>query len=208
MTRIPMIAFLAVSAAAATAQAQPAPAPAPAPAPMRPAEVDAQNRADDISTLNGQLVEVGGHNRYRYSHKTWNVLTNPIGIILGYYGASLSYAVTDNIALRGDLNYYAPVEDDTTGSEIGIGAPIYFRKMYSGMFIEPGAIVRTKSSGDSTSSTVGPQVLLGYHFIWDSGFNAAAALGVGRNWNTDDSEEFAEDEELFANGYVRLGYAF
>jgi len=206
MTRIPMIAFLAVSAAAATAQAQPSPSPAPTP--MRPAEVDAQNRADDISTLNGQLVEVGGHNRYRFSHKTWNVSTNPIGLMLGYYGASLSYAVTDNIALRGDLNYYAPVESDATGSEIGIGAPIYFRKMYSGMFIEPGAIVRTETSDGSTSSTVGPQVLLGYHWIWDSGFNAAAAFGVGRNWNTDNSDEFAEDEELFVNGYLRIGYAF
>lgn len=203
MNRIPMIAFLAVSAAAATAQAQPSPAQAQAP--VRAAEVDAQNRADDISTVNGQLVEVGGHNRYRFSHPKWNVSTNPIGLMLGFYGASLSYAITDHIALRGDLNYYAPVESDTTGTEVGVGAPIYFRKMYSGMFIEPGAIVRTESSGDST---VGPQILLGYHWIWDSGFNAAAAFGFGRNWNTDASDEFAEDEELFVNGYLRVGYAF
>lgn len=205
MNRIPMIAFLAVSAvsaAAATAQAQPSPAP------VQAAEVNAQNRANDISTINGQLVEVGGHNRYRFSHPRWNVSTNPIGLMLGYYGASLSYAITDHVALRGDVNYYDPVDSDTTGTELGIGAPIYFKKMYSGMFLEPGAIIRTESSGGSDSSTVGPQVLLGYHWIWDSGFNAAAAFGFGRNWNTDQSDEFAEDDELFVNGYLRIGYAF
>lgn len=201
MTRIPMIAFLTVSAAAATAQAQPSPAP------MRAAEVDAQNRADDISTINGQLIEVGDHNRYRFSHRTWNVSTNPIGLVLGYYGASLSYAFSDHIALRGDLSYYDPVESDTTGFEVGVGAPIYLRKMYSGLFLEPGVISRTMSSGDESTTTVGPQVLLGYHWYWDSGFNAAIAVGAGRNWNTGD-DELAGDEELFANGYLRFGYAF
>lgn len=202
MNRIPMIAFLAVSAAAATAQAQPSPAP------VRAAEVDAQNRADDISTINGQLVEVGGHNRYRFSHPTWNVATNPIGLMLGFYGVSLSYAITDHVALRGDLNYYDPVDTDTTGTELGIGAPIYFRKMYSGMFLEPGAIIRTESSAGSDNTRLGPQVLLGYHWIWDSGFNAAAAFGFGRDWNTNDQDGFPRGDAVFVNGYLRVGYAF
>jgi hypothetical protein len=192
-----MIAFLAVSAAAATAQAQPVPATA--------AEVDAQNRADDISTVNGQLVEVGDHNRYRFSYKKWNVSTNPVGLVLGLYGVSLSYAFSEHVALRGDLNYYDPIDSDINGVEIGAGAPIYFRKMYSGLFLEPGIISRTTSSGGSDSTTFGPQVLLGYHWYWDSGFNTALALGVGRNWNTDEADD---DGEVFANGYLRFGYAF
>jgi hypothetical protein len=199
-----MIAFLVVSATATatTAQAQPAPAP------LRPAEVDAQNRADDISTINGQLIEVGDHNRYRFSHKTWNVSTNPIGVVLGFYGASLSYALTSNIALRGDINYYSPIESSTNGFEIGVGAPIYFKKVYSGMFIEPGVISRSTSSGGPSTTTVGPQVLLGYHWYWDSGFNTAFAFGAGRNVSSDDSDEYGADNELFVNGYLRVGYAF
>jgi hypothetical protein len=207
MTRIPMIAFLTVSAAAATAQAQPAPAPAPAPAPVRAAEVDAQNRADDISTINSQLVEVGDHNRYRFSYRKWNVSTNPIGLVIGSYGASLSYAFSEHVALRGDLNYYEPVESDASGFEVGVGAPIYFRKMYSGLFLEPGVISRKLTSSEDGATTVGPQVLVGYHWYWDSGFNVAAAAGVGRNWNTSDEDE-ASEPELFPNAYLRFGYAF
>lgn len=203
MTRIPMIAFLAVSAAAATAHAQSPSVQASA------AAVAEQTRTDDLSTINGQLVEVGEHNSYRYSYKTWNVSTNPVGLMLGFYGASLSYAVTDHVALRGDLNYYDPAGGgEGTGFEVGAGAPIYFRKMYSGMFLEPGVISRSMTSGDMTTTTVGPQVLLGYHWYWDSGFNTALAFGFGRNFSTDGTDEFAVNDEVFVNGYLRVGYAF
>jgi hypothetical protein len=77
--------------------------------------------------------------------------------------------------------------------------------MYSGLFLEPGIISRTTSSGGSDSTTFGPQVLLGYHWYWDSGFNAALAFGAGRKLNTDDSYS---DDEAFVNGYLRFGYAF
>ncbi|HWN67126.1 MAG TPA: hypothetical protein VNM90_05770 [Haliangium sp.] len=197
MNRISLIAFLTVATAAATANAQPS-------MPLSAAAIDAQNRQDDISTVNGQLVEVGDQNRYRYSHKTWNLSTNPMGLILGFYGGSLSYAVSDHVALRGDLNYYAPVSSDTTGFEIGVGAPLYLRKMYSGLFVEPGVIVRSMSS--SEEATVGPQVLLGYHWYWDGGFNTSVAFGAGRTLSSSDSESL--DDELFANGYLRFGYAF
>lgn len=169
--------------------------------------MDAQNRADDISTINGQLIEVGDHNRYRFSHRKWNVSTNPVGLVVGSYGASLSYAFSEHIALRGDLNYYDPVESDESGFEVGIGAPIYLRKMYSGLFLEPGVISRKLSSGGESTTEVGPQVLVGYHWYWDSGFNVAVAAGVGRNWSADDEGEAAEPE-LFPNGYLRFGYAF
>lgn len=200
MTRIPMIACIAISAIAATAQAQPSPAP------LRAAEVDAQNRADDISTVNGQLVEVGTQNRYRYSYKQWNVSANPLGVVFGFYGASLSYALSSNFAIRGDISYHSPVGSSLTGFEVGVGAPIYFRKMYSGMFVEPGVISRTSSWGGESTNTVGPQVLLGYHWYWDSGLNTAIALGAGRNWNSRDGGY--GDDELFFNGYLRVGYAF
>jgi hypothetical protein len=51
-------------------------------------------------------------------------------------------------------------------------------------------------------------MLFGWHWTWDSGFNVAAAIGAGRNLNTDASEFDSDDEELFFNGYFRVGYAF
>ena len=57
---------------------------------------------------------------------------------------------------------------------------------------------------------LGPQVLIGYGWVWDSGFTAQAAFGGGRNLATNDRDDYDEDEgaEPFVNGYFRLGYAF
>jgi hypothetical protein len=157
-----------------------------------------------VSQINGQLVPVGEHNEYLYTYPRWNVSTNPVGWILGLYGASVSYAVHPNIALRADVNYFRPVESDERGFELGVGAPIYLRRVYQGPFLEPGVIVRQLENSYGDASTVfGPQVLVGWHWTWDSGLNVAAAVGVGRDWSTS-----AEYEKLFANGYLRFGYAF
>lgn len=166
---------------------------------------------EDVSQINGQLVAVGDHNRYRDSYRKINISTNPVGMVVGLFGVSASYAVHQNVALRADFNYYAPVGEDERGVEVGVGLPIYFRKVYSGLFLEPGLMMRQISDefSDSDTTQFGPQVLVGKHWYWDSGLNLAVAGGLGRNFNTnDENEEFAEDEEVFFNGYVRFGYAF
>jgi hypothetical protein len=201
--------LLAVSVAAVpgVAGAQPSQQPSLAPS--------SEGDADDISQINGHPIKVGEHNEYHYSFKRWNVSTNPIGLILGFYNVSLSYALTPHVALRGDLNIIHVVGDDDSGTfEAGIGAPIYFKKVYSGFFLEPGVIVRSPvdhrsyhdtydSSGDA--SVFGPQMLAGWHWSWDSGLNVAFAFGAGRNMNTGSSDS---GSELFANGYFRAGYEF
>lgn len=166
---------------------------------------------EDVSQINGQLVEVGDHNRYRRTYRKINVSANPVGMIVGVYGVSASYAMHPNFALRADFNYYAPLGEDEQGVEVGVGLPVYFRKVYSGLFLEPGLMVRQISDNSSDASTTqfGPQVLVGQHWYWDSGLNLAVAAGLGRNFNTNqESEEFSDDEEIFFNGYVRFGYAF
>lgn len=199
---VPTLAAIALSAGVASAQPSNA---APAPPPPAPEAVP----PEDVSTLNGELVEVGDQHKYRYSYKKMNVSSNPLGWILGSYGVSVSYATSANLAVRGDINLYDPVDSDVSGFEVGVGVPIYFRRVYTGMFIEPGVIARTMGNGDYDTTTVGPQVLLGWHWIWDSGLNVAVAFGVGRNWATEDSDEYHyDDEEIFANGYLRFGYAF
>jgi hypothetical protein len=58
-------------------------------------------------------------------------------------------------------------------------------------------------------STVGPQILVGWHRTWDSGFNIAAAVGAGRDLDREDEVDgYSHDEPLFFNGYFRVGYAF
>jgi hypothetical protein len=152
----------------------------------------------NVSKLEGQLVPVGEKNAYLYSFPRFNVSANPIGAIVGLYGASFAVAPTSFLAVRADVNYYQPVAGDEKGFELGLSTPIYFRKMYSGLFVEPGVMYRRWEQDNN----VGPQVLLGWHWFWDSGFNFAIAAGVQRNFSTDE-----DMEKILPNGYMRLGYA-
>lgn len=160
----------------------------------------------DVSHINGQLVKVGEHNEYYYTFRRTNLSANPLGWIFGIYGASVSYGFSRNVAIRGDVNYFAPPDGELRGTEVGVGLPIYLRRTYQGPFLEPGFIVRSfrDGEGDSIESEVGPQVLVGWHWMWDSGLNLALAFGAGRNWSTDDEYE----STIFPNGYMRFGYAF
>jgi hypothetical protein len=182
--------------AAATASAQEA-------RDLPPAE-----RTPVVSELHGQLVPVGQHNEYLYAHPRYNLSANPIGWVLGSYGVSASYAFHENVAVRADVAYYSPPGADIDGYEIGVGVPIYFRRVYSGAFLEPGAIIRElgpKDADGERETQVGPQVLFGWHWIWDSGLNVSMAFGFGRNTSKTASDS---SSEVFANGYLRFGYAF
>jgi hypothetical protein len=187
--------------ASAPAIAAPAPAPASQPPP-------AGGDGRDLSHIRGTPVAVGDHNQYYYRFRRTNISTNPVGWMLGIYGLSLSYGFNQHFALRGDLNYFDFLDSEGTGFEIGAGLPIYFRRTYSGVFLEPGFIVRQFDQDFGDNRTLGPQVLVGWHWMWDSGLNLAIAAGVGRNWSEEDTEEDYDDEEPFANGYLRFGYAF
>jgi hypothetical protein len=221
MTKLVAVALLATTAIVQAQPAATAIATEPAPAPAAPAATPPpQTHAwTDVNHINGQLVKVGEENDYLKKFKRWNVSANPIGWVLGFYGVSVSYGINNQMAIRGDVNFMKPVdEEDTTGVELGVGLPIYFRRTYQGLFLEPGLITRTTSSPEYcyecasaddqmvTSTTFGPQVLVGWHWTWSSGLNFAIAGGVGRNWATKRSEY--ADDELFGNGYLRFGYAF
>ncbi len=201
-----------------------APAPVLVQGPGTVAPVGGSGRAPavdaDISQINGQLVPVGNHNDYHYSFRKTLIAVNPIGWLVGVYGVSVSHAVSNNIAIRGDVTAYInPLDSSSrTGIEFGVSAPIYLRRTYQGPFIEPGVVVRSitsnycydsySSSGSyncsTTESQVGPQVLAGYHVSYDSGFSMAAAFGLQRNLSN--SSEYSDD--ILPAGYFRIGYAF
>ena len=60
---------------------------------------------------------------------------------------------------------------------------------------------------DTDYREVGPQVLIGYGWVWDSGFSTQMAIGGGRNL-ADNHDEYDDGSEPFINGYFRMGYAF
>lgn len=146
-----------------------------------------------------------------------NLSINPVGLLMDIYSASLSFAISDRVAIRGDISRYQS-EDLDAFTEAGIGLPLYLHHAYDGLFVEPGFITREWSDGDETR---GPQMLVGWHVSYDSGWNMAAAIGLGRDLavreHLDDTPdglygtrdyESSEADEVFFNGYFRVGYAF
>jgi hypothetical protein len=211
-----IITAVALPILAASAFAQPSGAPVTAP-PNNPPPGTTEK--ENVSTMNGQLVPVGDRNKFIYNVKKYNVSTNPLMWVFGSYGVGVSYTLNDKMAIRGDIGFWAPVEESASGDsgvELGVAVPIYFRKIYSGLFVEPGIISRTVVSSDNTNSSTtifGPQFLVGWHWIWDSGLNMSMAFGAGRNWNTNKSDSYyansdVYESKIFPAGYWRFGYAF
>ena len=173
--------------------APPAMVPAVAPAPQTD---DWRN----VSHINGQVVKVGERGDYLYDNgKHTNVSSNPIGWMFGFYGLSISHAVHANVAIRGDVNIYRVGDSD--GHEVGVSAPIYFRRAFQGPFLEPGVVSR--GFEHSGPETAGPEMLFGWQWSFDSGLNVAMALGAVRDMNSSSSSIDAEP-----TGYFRVGYAF
>ena len=205
-SKLSTLAFLVVSLSASAAFAENPVAPIP------------QHAPQNISQINGQLVEVGNHNKYDYSYKKFNIGTNPLGLIAGMTSIQGSVAINSMVALRGDFVLYTD-KDIGKGAEFTASAAIYFRQMYSGFYIEPGLMYRSLEkegydalsfSSDSntprTDTTGGFQTLMGYHWMWDSGLNVAVAAGIGRDMTKKSEDSY--DDDVFFNGYMRAGYAF
>ncbi len=222
-----LVVLLAVAAPSALAQTAPPPPPGvtpppppppyAAPPPAAPGQAagseapPAGGEGGDYWHIQGAPVAVGDHNQYYYGFRRTNISSNPLGWLFGFYGVSLSYGISEHIALRGDFNYFDIIDSEAHGVELGVGVPFYFRRTYSGLFLEPGFILRQFGEDDfyEDNTTFGPQMLIGWHWMWDSGFNFALAAGGGRNWSREDSEESSfDDDEPFFNGYLRFGYAF
>ena len=199
---------------------QPAPIAQPAPVQQQvvlPATLPPQNENwGDVSHINGQVVPVGERGNYLVTKwKKTNIATNPIGWMVGFYGLSISHAVHNNVAIRGDVNLINIDDGNTKGYEIGASLPIYFKRVFSGPFMEPGIIVRDFDDDDSfcdfdcgNRASVGPSVVFGWHWTFDSGLNVAAAFGIMRNINNDRMNEFDGGEQIEPSGYFRVGYAF
>lgn len=218
------LASLLVAAAAATAHADDpasaAPGATPAMAPgaeedppaapaATPATAAPQNEAwSNVSHINGTPVPVGERNRYLYKFKKTNIAVDPFGLLFGVYDGSATFAVSQNLALS--VSGTLVNEEYSGGYEFAATAPLYFRRTFSGPYLEPGLLTRHTSqhlfdAGDETKDWAGIELLFGWQWMFDSGLNLQIAMGVARELATSDSYS-SDDAE--ANGYFRVGYAF
>jgi len=197
------------------AQATEMEAPPVQAAPAAPQNEDWNN----VSHINGAVVPVGERGAYLKRFRKANISANPIAWMFGFYSVSGSYAVSENIVIRGDVSFGHQLEGGD-GVELGASLPIYFRRAYSGPFIEPGLVVRNVqedtynydyTSGNSTTmSTNNSQTLVemmvGWHWSFDSGLNMAMAFGASRELSNSNGQ--AASDNPHPAGYFRIGYEF
>jgi hypothetical protein len=187
-------------------------------APTAPTAAGAPHNEDwsNVSNINGQVVPVGERGAYLFTQKKTNLAVNPFGVMFGYYDGSVSYAVSQQLVLSGSVSGWSL--DSTTGYEVAVSLPIYFRRAYSGPFLEPGLVSRSSTDTNLdgaapvavgvtslTDTWAGPEVLFGWHWSFDSGLNAVMAFGAAKRVASSDSYRSNDAEPV---GYFRVGYAF
>ena len=190
-------------------QAEPGQGPQSQQPPVRAVVAPMNEAWSNVSHINSHPVKVGERDDYLVSYKKTNVSSNPIGWMFGFYGLSVSHAVSPNIAVRADGNFFNFEHEN--GYEIGLTVPIYFKRVYQGPFLEGGLMVRSfdddecefDTSCAQSSPDVGPQVLFGWHWSFDSGANVAMAFGAFRPMNDGKSQDDGQPA-----GYFRIGYAY
>ena len=194
-------------------------------APLPPPDVESvpaapppQNEPwSNVSHINGVPVPVGERNRYLYDFKKTNLQVSPIGIMLGYYSVAASHAVSSNLALSVEVATESHDSGSSTASQVALTLPIYFKRTFSGPYIEPGFVARTESNGydadcfdcgngSSNTSFVQFEMMVGWSWMFDSGLNMSAAIGLARRLGNDADD--CCDDGLAPAGYFRAGYAF
>ena len=160
-------------------------------------------------------VKVGERGEYLYKPKKYNLSTNPFGFFFGYYDIAASMALGNNLGATVAITGWNLSEYEQC-YQISATLPLYFRKTFSGPFLEGGLLIRTTDEEDyyyaadcydcssyteSSNTWAGPQLLFGWQWTFDSGLNTSFAFGVAKRMN-------GSDNDTDANGYFRVGYAF
>lgn len=156
----------------------------------------------NVSHINGVPVKVGERGDYLYKYKKINISANPFGFFFGYYDVAASVGVSRNVAITGAFTGINI--DGNQIYQVSVSAPIYFRRTFSGPFIEPGVVIGSSGCGDGcmANSYVGPEMMFGWHWNYDSGLNASVAFGLAKDMSGND------DNDVLPAGYFRVGYNF
>jgi len=174
---------------------------------------------NNVSHINGTVVPVGDRNAYLYNFKKNNIQTDPLAWMFGYYQIAGSHALTQNIAVSVELSGWSTDHGNSSGYQLAASLPIYFKRTFSGPFLEPGLVVHNDNNSyyndcydcsyDTTSSMshvwAGPEVLVGWSWMFDSGLNMSAAFGAAKRMSDNQGSSSDSPDPV---GYFRVGYAF
>jgi len=171
---------------------------------------------NNVSHINGTPVKVGERSAYLYKFKKTNISGNPFGPFFDYYDLAVSHALGQNLVASVAISGWDV--GNSGGYQISATLPLYFRRAYSGPFLEGGSPMRrgltqaqtgpNDTSGkaswsgrwEDSSSWIGPQLMFGWHSTFDSGLNVAFAAGFAKRLESNGDTE--------GNAYFRVGYAF
>lgn len=148
------------------------------------------------------------------------VATDPIALLYGTYTGSITKVATPHTAVRLDGQISEPSQSliDSGGWRVSLSFPIYFDRALHGPFVEPGLVVANRLTGYDVQDmgalgplyiaqheqTVGPQIFVGWQWLFHSGLHLAAAIGASRNVPASGyGAAFPLPES-----YLRVGYAF
>jgi hypothetical protein len=221
----PVIVTNGQAGAAATPIAPPSVATAIAPpgaAEMPPAPPAApQNENwDNVSHINGSIVPVGERNQYLYAYKKNNLQSNPLAWMFGYYQIAGSHALSQNIAASLEISGWSTDHGNQSGYQIAPTLQLYFKRTFSGPFLEGGLVIHHDDNGgyaydcydcSSTSMTrdwMGPEVMFGWAWMFDSGLNVSAAFGAAKRMQDSQASNGYSSDDPEPVGYFRVGYAF
>jgi hypothetical protein len=201
---------------------QPLNPPGAAEMPPAPASAPQNESWDNVSHVNGTVVPVGERNQYLYAFKKNNLQSNPIAWMFGYYQVSGAHALSNNIAASIELSTWSTGSSGShSGYQLAATLPIYFKRTFSGPFLEGGLVIHHESydssydcydcSASSTMSSrewMGPEVMFGWAWMFDSGLNVSAAFGAAKRMSDTQSSQYYSSNDPEPVGYFRVGYAF
>ncbi|MEO8554668.1 MAG: hypothetical protein ABI678_32045 [Kofleriaceae bacterium] len=192
--------------------------------PTPAAPVAPQNEAwSNVSHIDGSIVPVGERNAYLYAFKKNNLQSNPLAWMFGYYQVAGSHALSQNIAASLEISGWSTNNGNESGYSIAPSLQLYFKRTFSGPFLEGGLVIHHDSNTDSyydyagcydctASSTsrdwMGPEVMFGWAWMFDSGLNVSAAFGAAKPMSDSRSTNTYSSDEPEPVGYFRVGYAF
>jgi hypothetical protein len=175
---------------------------------------------EEYSTIktDGQIVPVGERHRYRLAYDTWNIWTNPFGYFFGSFNIGASYAFHQNfkVNLEPRYIYFFAASPKVVGGGATASVSIFFKKVYDGFYLEPGASIlyisqkRRAGSNEIDGFVGGPQLIGGWGWKWDSGFNINLGMGLGYFWgkvgrDVEDTEAF---EGVLPVANLQIGFTF
>ena len=144
--------------------------------------------------------------------------TDPLGPLNDIYALTASYAVSDHVAVRGEVQLQRDDFDTNNLWHYRASVPLFLDRTFHGPFVEPG-LVQTEGTIngytlDATGNpvpmalqvkTFGPSMMVGYQWTFHDRYSIAAAFGGSKIWSSTPGVLGIGGGPDF---YIRVGWLF